>query len=195
MQEIAYKNPRSAAPAVPTAHDKLRVMSTDLGDPPQTHEFVATIVIARPRHELYAFCRDFTNAPKFMTHVASVTEVDSLSSMWSVKDTADKTAQWEMLVTEDEPDRLIAWSTSGNSPVTYSGRVEFQDAAGAGTQVTATVRHEKHPGLVEALIEAVAGAPAEVEPPVQSRADLARLKEYMESDRAHTTIMVSEEPR
>jgi uncharacterized membrane protein len=148
---------------------------------PGAHEFVATVVIARPRHELYAFWRDFSNAPKFMARVDAVTAVDSLSSMWTVKDAAGSTAQWEMLVTDDEPDRLIAWSTSGNSPVSYSGRVEFQDAAGAGTEVTALVRHEQRSGLVETLIEAVAGPHAEQDPPVQSRADLGRLKEYMEA--------------
>jgi uncharacterized membrane protein len=151
---------------------------------PSTHEFVASVVIARPRHQLYAFWRDFTNAPKFMARVDAVMVVDSLSSMWTVKDGAGSTAQWEMLVTDDEPDRLIAWSTSGNSPVAYSGRVEFQDAAGAGTEVTAMVRHEQHPGLVETLIEAVAGPHAEQDPPVQSRGDLSRFKEYMEGGTA-----------
>jgi uncharacterized membrane protein len=148
---------------------------------PHMHEFVASVVIARARHELYAFWRDFTNAPKFMAQVDAVTEVDSLSSMWTVKDASGNTAQWEILVTDDEPDRLIAWSTSGNSPVSYSGRVEFQDAAGAeGTEVTATVRHAQHPGLVDSLIEAVAGPRADPDPPVQSRGDLARFKAYME---------------
>jgi uncharacterized membrane protein len=151
------------------------------GEPPHAHEFIARVVIARPRHELYAFWRQFTNAPKFMARVDAVTEVDSLSSMWTVKDGAGNTAQWEMLVTDDEPDRLIAWSTSGNSPVSYSGRVEFQDAAGdQGTEVTAVVRHEQRSGLVETLIEAVAGPHAEHDPPVQSRGDLDRFKEYME---------------
>lgn len=154
---------------------------------PRTREFVASVVVERPRHELYAFWRDFTNAPKFMTHVDSVTEVDSLSSMWTVKDQAGRTAQWEMLVTEDEVDRLIAWSTSGNTPVSYSGRVEFRDAAGkAGTEITARVRHEEHPGLVESLIEAVAGSPEEEDPPVQSRLDLTRFKEYMEAVAPHS---------
>jgi uncharacterized membrane protein len=154
---------------------------------PHTHEFVATVVIARPRHELYAFWRDFSNAPKFMARVDTVTEVDSLSSLWTVKDAAGNTSQWEMLVTEDEPDRLIAWSTSGKSPVSYSGRVEFQDAVGdRATEVKATVRHQQHPGLVETLIEAVAGPPVEPDPPVQSPGDLARFKAYMEGPAAAT---------
>jgi uncharacterized membrane protein len=154
-------------------------------EPPRGQEFVARVVIARPRHELYAFWRDFNNAPKFMARVAAVSEVDSLSSMWTLKDGAGNTAQWEMLVTDDEPDRLIAWSTSGNSPVHYSGRVEFQDVAGdGGTEVTAVVRHEQRSGLVETLIEAVAGPPAEHEPPLQSRGDLDRFKAVMEESAA-----------
>jgi uncharacterized membrane protein len=158
-------------------------MSTEPATPePRPREFTASVVIARPRHELYAFWRNFTNAPKFMARVAAVTEVDSLSSMWTVDDGGGNTAQWEMLVTDDEPDRLIAWSTSGNSPVSYSGRVEFQDAAGGGaTEITATVQHEERPGLVETLIEAVAGGETEHDPPVQSRGDLERFKDYMES--------------
>jgi uncharacterized membrane protein len=155
------------------------------------HEFVARVVVARPRHELYEFLRDFTNAPKFMANVAGVTAVDSLSSVWTVTDPAGGSAQWEMLVTDDELDRLIAWSTSGNTPVNYSGRIEFQDVtvadataadatAKVGTEVTATVRHHEHAGLVESLIEAVAGSHEAAEPPVQSLSDLTRFKEYME---------------
>lgn len=148
---------------------------------PRLHEFVARVVVARPRHELYAFWRNFTNAPKFMARVEGVTEVDSLSSMWTVRDAAGNATQWEMLVTDEEADRLIAWSTSGNTPVSYSGRIEFQDAAsGANTEVTAILRHEERSGLVETLIEAVAGSHETREPPVQSPSDLTRFKEYME---------------
>jgi uncharacterized protein YndB with AHSA1/START domain len=166
VQENAYMKPLSSqTPRIPPRAICCRQMSIQPPTAgPGTHEFVASVVIARPRHELYAFWRDFTNAPKFMARVDAATSVDSLSSMWTVKDAAGSTAHWEMLVTDDEPDRLIAWSTSGNSPVSYSGRVEFQDAAGAGTEVTAMVRHEQ---------------PSD--PPVQSRADLGRLKEYMEA--------------
>jgi uncharacterized membrane protein len=165
---------------------------------PRVHEFVARVVIARPRHELYEFWRDFTNAPKFMVNVAGVTEVDSLSSVWTVTDPAGGSTQWEMLVTDEEIDRLIAWSTSGNTPVSYSGRIEFQDApvpgatapgamANVGTEVTATVRHQEHPGLVETLIEAVAGSHEAAEPPVQSLSDLTRFKEYMEGRAAQAS--------
>jgi uncharacterized membrane protein len=52
------------------------------------HEVVARVVVARPRHELYAFWRNF----------------DSLSSVWTMKDAAGNTTQWEMLVTDAAED-------------------------------------------------------------------------------------------
>jgi uncharacterized membrane protein len=152
---------------------------------PGTREFVVSVVVARPRSELYAFWRDFRNAPKFMAHVDSVTEVDALSSVWTVKDESGKAARWEILVTDDEADRLIAWATSGNTPVSYTGRIEFKDAPGPqATEIVATLRHREHPGLVESFIEAVAGTHEEPDPLVQSRSDLLRFKEFMEQSSA-----------
>jgi len=180
-------------------------MSTEADVPDDgSHQQVDRVVIARSRSELYAFWRDFTNVPKFMENVQTVTEVDALSSLWTVKDAAGNAAQWELLITEDEPDRLIAWSTSGNSPVRYSGSVEFKDfpsrdvakdgehpAASAGpgsptgTEVTATVRYAPPSGLIENLehfVARVAGSGAASEDPVvQTRADLMRFKEFMEN--------------
>jgi uncharacterized membrane protein len=204
MQEKTYKKALSQRPRGCGRPRYSEVMSADQTQPdprvaadPHVHEFVARAAVARPRHELYAFLRDFTNAPKFMANVTGVTAVDSLSSMWTVTDPAGGTTQWEMLVTDEEVDRLIAWSTSGNTPVNYSGRIELQDAAvpgatvqdatvpraGAGhvgTEIIVTVIHAEHPGLVETLIEAVAGSHEGAEPPVLSRADLTRFKSYME---------------
>ncbi len=147
----------------------------------EEREFVASVVVSRPRPELYAFWRDFRNAPKFMARVESVTEVDALSWVWTVKDESGRSARWELLVTDYEVDRMIAWATSGNTPVHYAGRIEFKDTQdSSGTEIVATLRHEEHPGIVETLIEAVSGSREEADPPVQSRADLMRLKEYME---------------
>jgi uncharacterized membrane protein len=149
---------------------------------PGAREFVASVVVSRPRPELYAFWRDFRNAPKFMSRVESVTEVDALSWVWMVRDESGKTVQWELLVTDDEAGRMIAWATSGNTPVSYTGRIEFKDAPGSGaTEIVATLRHDEHPGIVESLIEAVSGSHENPDPVVQSNGDLQRLKEFMEA--------------
>jgi uncharacterized membrane protein len=167
----------------------------------RAEEFVDTVLIARPRHELYAYWRDFSNLPKFMEKVRQVTEVDSLSSIWTVAESGGRSADWEFLVTDDETDRLIAWSASGNTPIKYAGRVEFKDAVAAqvdgspqidasppgaqppaATEVTATLRYEAASGLIESLILRMAGrAAADDDPAVQTRSDLLRFKELMEA--------------
>ncbi len=148
------------------------------GSEERAPESIDTVTIAQPRSVLYAFWRDFTNLPKFMENVQSVTEVDSISSLWTIRDAQGGTTEWEFIVTDDESDRLIAWASSGNTPVKYSGRVEFKDAPAArGTEVTAIIHYDPPAGLIENLISKVAGP----EPAVQTRADLNRFKEYMES--------------
>ena len=170
---------------------------TDPAADARAEEFVDTVRIARPRHELYAFWRHFSNLPRFMEKVRKVTEVDSLSSIWTVDGAAGSSADWEFIVTDDEVDRLIAWSASGNTPIKYSGRVEFRDAAPDGatrsssagatpdcaaTEVTATLRYEAASGLIDGLIARMSGASAGAEDPaVQTRGDLLRFKEVMES--------------
>jgi uncharacterized membrane protein len=143
-------------------------------------EYVDKLIVARPRRELYAFWRDFANLPKFMQNVERVTAVDSLSSVWVVKDASGQSAEWEFIVTDDEQDRLIAWATSGHTPVKYAGRVEFSDSGADGaTEVTATLRYDPPAGIVDNLLAKVSGEPS-AKPLVQTREDLLRFKEYME---------------
>jgi uncharacterized membrane protein len=140
-----------------------------MADPAETAdpaELVDRVIVARPRQELYAFWRDFTNLPRFMENVRNVTEVDSLSSLWTIAVADGDSTEWEFLVTDDEPGRMIAWSTSGHSPVKYSGRVEFEDTVPPGsTQVTTVVNDP---------------APA---PLAHAHTDLVRFKQYMESEK------------
>jgi uncharacterized membrane protein len=144
-------------------------------------ELVDHVVIARPRRELYAFWRDFTNLPKFMHHVQSVTEIDSLSSVWTIN-AAGHSAEWEFIVTDDERDRLIAWAASGKTASRYAGRVEFEDARpNAGTEVTLTLRYGPPSRILESFIAKLSGTQSIAEDlRAQTRADLTRLKRYME---------------
>jgi uncharacterized membrane protein len=143
-------------------------------------EYVDKLLVRRPRREVYAFWRDFGNAPKFMENVVRVTAVDALSSVWTVKDASGQSADWEFIVTDDEPDRLIAWSTSGHTPVNYAGRIEFCDGTSADeTQIVATLRCDPPPGIVDGLLAKVSGGPHDA-PLVQSPEDLLRFKACLE---------------
>src|SRR4051812_18866328 len=68
-----------------------------------------TVTINRPRSELYAFWRDFRNLARFMENIDSVEIGDDRRSHWVVKAPAGETVEWDSQITEDEPERLIAW--------------------------------------------------------------------------------------
>ena len=66
-----------------------------------------------------------------------------------VKAPAGKTVEWDSVVTDDEPGRLIAWQSVEGADVASSGRVEFLDAApGRGTIVRATFAYDPPAGAI-----------------------------------------------
>ena len=89
-----------------------------------------TVTINRPRHELYAFWRDFGNLAQIMENVESVTEVDERRSHWVVRAPAGQTVEWDSLIVEDIPDELISWQSAAGADVPNSGRIDFRDAPG-----------------------------------------------------------------
>lgn len=137
-----------------------------------------TVTINRPRPEVYAFWRDFSNLPIIMDNVDRIDVVDTTRSHWTVKAPAGKTVEWDAIVTADEPDRLIAWETIEGADVRSTGRIEFLDAApGRGTMVRATIAYDPPGGIIGEWIAKL----FQREPNVQARRDLRRLKQYLET--------------
>jgi uncharacterized membrane protein len=137
-----------------------------------------TVTINRPRSEVYAFWRDFSNLPIVMDNVERIDVVDSTRSHWVVNAPAGRTVEWDAIVTADEPDSLIAWETAEGADIRSSGRVEFLDAApGRGTMVRATIAYDPPGGVIGEWIAKI----FQREPNVQARRDLRRLKQYLET--------------
>ena len=126
-------------------------------------ELVArTVTIDRPRQELYAFWRDFRNLPLFMENIQSVTVIDELRSHWVVRAPADRTVEWDAVITEDEPGAAIAWASTDDASVRNSGRIEFRDSTnGRGTEVTATIVYDPPAGGLGKLDRQAVSARAE----------------------------------
>ena len=89
-----------------------------------------TVTINRPRHELYAFWRDFSNLAQIMENIESVTVLDERRSHWVVRAPAGQTVEWDSVIVEDIPDELISWQSDAGADVTHSGRIDFRDAPG-----------------------------------------------------------------
>jgi len=137
-----------------------------------------TVTIDRPRSEIYAYWRDFSNLAGVMENVERIEVIDPRRSHWVVKGPGDKTVEWESVVTDDEPDRLIAWQSVEGADIRNSGRVEFIDAApGRGTMVRATIAYDPPGGVIGEWIAKL----FQREPALQTRRDLRRLKQLLET--------------
>jgi uncharacterized membrane protein len=151
-----------------------------------------TVTVNRPRSEVYAFWRDFTNLARVMENIESVAVGEDGRSHWTVKAPAGRTVEWDSVVTEDQPDRLIAWSSVEGADVRNTGRVEFRDGPpGRGTEVTATIVYDPPAGDLGMLVAKL----FQKEPKMQTRRDLRRFKQLLETGEISTSEAPDAAPR
>lgn len=133
--------------------------------------------IARPRAELYAFYRDFTNLPLFMDDVVRIDLIDATRSHWVVKGLGDDRVEWDARIIEDVSGESLAWTSEDSDAVSASGSVAFRDAGSRGTIVTSTIAYDPPAGMVGKLVARFFGK----EPGDATRHDLRRFKQLMET--------------
>ncbi len=137
-----------------------------------------TVTISRPRAELFAFWRDFTNLPQFMDNVESIEVLDDNRSRWVVKAPGGGTVEWVSQITDEQDGAYIAWASVEGADVPNSGRIDFRDAQGdRGTIVTATILYDPPAGIIGKVIAKM----FQREPAIQARRDLRRFKQLMET--------------
>jgi uncharacterized membrane protein len=151
-----------------------------------------TVTINKPRAELYAFWRDFTNLPTFMENVKAV-EVTGTGqhSRWTIAAPGEDIT-FESAIVDERENELIAWRSSPDAPVQNAGRVVFRDAPGGrGTQVEATIAYEAPGGRIGQAIAKL----FQREPHIQARRELKRFKQLMETGEISTTVPGKAAPR
>jgi uncharacterized membrane protein len=147
-----------------------------------------TVTIARPREEVFGFWRDLSNLALFMENIESIGVIDPQRSHWIVKGPAGEGVEWDSIIDEERANELISWTTTPESSIKHTGRVEFRDAPGGrGTQVTATILYDAPAGKLGTLIAKL----FQREPKIQARRDLRRFKQLMETGE----IATAEPPR
>jgi uncharacterized membrane protein len=155
-------------------------------DTPDAHELIGrTVTINRPRSEFYSFWRTLENLPKFMENIVSITKLDAQRSHWVFSAPGGKTVEWDSVIVEDIPNQLIRWKSVEGSDITHSGHIEFRDAHGKrGTEVTATILYDPPAGPLGKIVAKL----FQEEPKIQSRRDLRRLKQLLETGEIATSI-------
>jgi uncharacterized membrane protein len=141
---------------------------------PTYEERIEVDVPVRAAYDQWTQFEDF---PNFMEGVEEVRQVDDVYTEWRAE-IAGRPRRWVARITEQHPDRLIAWaSTEGDLKI--GGVVSFEALGEARTAVSLRVDLEP-----DAASERAGDALGVVERRV--RGDLERFKSFIESRREPT---------
>ncbi|HTF81625.1 MAG TPA: YgaP-like transmembrane domain [Cytophagales bacterium] len=140
---------------------------------------VESVIVNRPRVEVYDFWRNLSNLPLFMKHLDQVVEKDAIYSHWKAKIPGNLgSISWDAKITRQEPNNLIAWRSLEGSTIDNGGHVEFRDAPGnQGTEIKATIYYRAPAGQLGSSI-------AKLLNPVFSKLvkeDIRGFKQYLEN--------------
>jgi uncharacterized membrane protein len=113
----------------------------------------------------------FEEFPTFMEGVESVTQLDDTHVHWVVE-IGGKRHEWDAEITNQEPDRRVAWRATDGKDNT--GQVTFESLGDDRTRVDVEMAYETE-GVVERLGSAAGLDERRV------KGDLERFKELMES--------------
>ncbi|MBD0329033.1 MAG: SRPBCC family protein [Thermoleophilia bacterium] len=130
-----------------------------------------SIEVNVPVQVAYNQWTQFEDFPQFMEGVESVTQIDDTHLRW-VAEIGNQREEWTAEITEQLPDRLIAWRSTGG--VQQSGRVQFEPLGTDRTRIEVTFEYEPE-GIVQTLGSAVGQDERRVEN------DLEKFKEFVES--------------
>jgi uncharacterized membrane protein len=139
--------------------------------------FDASIEIARPVADVFAFFKDFENFPRVIGSVRSVIDHQDGRSHWEVYTPSGSVLAWDAVVTKYVPNSVIAWESVVRSLVESSGVARFTPLSTERTRIDLALTH--HP-LQTTLKDAVRALLAP-HPSDQVHAHLDHIRFYLES--------------
>jgi uncharacterized membrane protein len=152
--------------------------SPAIGVPAQQGEKVErAITVRRTPAEVYQFWRNLENLPQVMSHLQSVTALDSSRSRWIAKGPLGQELEWEAEIWNERENELIAWRSLPGGDVDTAGSIHFKPSTQPGyCDVTVSMKYNPPAGKVGARIAHWLGDG--LEPKIAE--DLQRFKKAME---------------
>ena len=142
-----------------------------------------TILISKPRAELFQFWKDVQNLPQFLSN-AKLIGTEGKVSTWEVAAPAGQTVKVQVELIEERENEFLAWKSTPDSQVEAHGRLTFKEApADRGTYVEAEVNYKPPGGQAGRLIAHL----FRKAPEVLARHEMKRFKMLMETGEIATS--------
>ncbi|GAC1332223.1 MAG: SRPBCC family protein [Candidatus Dormibacteria bacterium] len=134
-------------------------------------EVEKSIEVDAPISTVYNQWTQFETFPEFMEGIESVKQLEDSKLHWTAK-IAGKEKQWDAVITQQEPDRRVAWRAVEGAD--NAGDVQFESAAEGRTRIKLHLVYDPE-GVVENVGDALGVVSRRVE------GDLERFKKFIES--------------
>ena len=129
-----------------------------------------SITVEAPVHSVYNQWTQFESFPHFMDGVKEVRQEGNTHLHWKAQ-VAGKTEEWDAEITEQIPDRKIAWRSTSGAP--NAGMVTFNPVSDNATEVS--LQLDAQPRSVTEKVGDALGALDR-----QVHTDLEKFKRYIE---------------
>ena len=135
-----------------------------------------SFVVSHPVEVVFAFCRDFENFPQFIGALREVRDYGDGRSHWCASTPAGGTIEWDTVTTKYVPNRVIAFTSVGGSPIETRARLRFVPE-GRDTCVNIDASYRVIDGTVSDALAALA-TPSRTG---ELEADVRRLGPYLDA--------------
>lgn len=140
-------------------------------------EIQKDINIAAPVERVYEFWSNVENFPMFMTNVQEVRATNEGRSHWKVKGPAGVPVEWDAIITEQIPNKLLAWKSVAGASVANSGIIRFDQNPDGTTRLEVKLSYNPPGGAMGHALAALLGA----DPKRQMDQDFVRVKTLIET--------------
>jgi uncharacterized membrane protein len=143
-----------------------------------------SITINRPRHEVYAFFRDFEKMPQYTEVIEDVRKLDDRRYQMVANIFGTQMDVIGEIISEHE-NELLAWKTTANSDLKEKGSVTLRDAPGGrGTELHFDVEYHPPAGVAGAALGKMSGEAPDQKFPKAIR----KMKSILEAGEAPTIV-------
>lgn len=102
----------------------------------RTSTWQDSVIIERSPAEVYAYVRDFSNMPQFMTHTHDVREDDAGRIHWVLKASRGVKLEYDGVIVDDEPGTVLTYRSAPEEPFEETGTLLFEPAGDDATRLT-----------------------------------------------------------